>query len=82
MDEDTKVPVAACVLVVSVLMEIGGAVLVSRGDVLSIIGVVLIGFGIMGLIQAVAISFGWSNPRGGEESDQDARPSDEPPSNR
>lgn len=64
---DDRARTAVVVVLVSVLFEVGGVLLLGRGGLLTVFGIVVIMFGVMGLLQAVAIAFGRYEPGGGDE---------------
>lgn len=70
---DDRMRTAIVVVLVSVLFEVGGGLLFGRGSLLTLLGIVLVGFGVMGLLQAVAIAFGRYDPGGGDEDSRRGR---------
>lgn len=74
MSERERVRVAVLVAVFSLLMGAGGGIAASQGrSLLDVVGLVLIAFAVTGLVQALAIGFGFLTPRATRDGkDRDA----------
>jgi hypothetical protein len=69
MADRDAVRTAVLVLVFSVLLELGGVLLAGDGGVLTVVGVALIAFGLMGLVQALGDT--GAGERSGRSSGED-----------